>query len=167
MHTPQVTQNCRHGQSVGLACQHRSHNYLPHLATIDLSSNRLAYMQLTRQQPVDGYVDFGVLEKEYDHKIAPALDLLYPSLEGLNLSGNVLKGKFNPNIGHQTHLKWVRLSSNEPLEKIPMEFAYLKNIKQLTELRMENLPRLVEPPAEYQQTGLNQLLTYMRSRLKE
>jgi hypothetical protein len=124
-------------------------------------------MQLTRQQPASDYIDYGSLEKEYDHKIAPALDLLYPALEGLNLSSNILKGKFNPNIGHQTNLKWIKLGDNEPLEKIPMEFAYLKNTRQLTELRMEKLPRLVEPPAEYQQTGLSQLLTYMRSRLRE
>ncbi len=50
-----------------------------------------------------------------------------------------------------------------------MEFAYLKNTKQLTELRMDNLPALVEPPMEYQNSdaGLGHLLTYMRSRLKE
>ncbi len=166
LHT-QVIRNCRHGGSVGQACQHRSHSHLLFLATIDISSNKLSYMQLIRSQPTENELqDFGKLETEYDSKIG-ALDLLYPALEGLNLIGNQLKGKFNPNIGRQTHLKWIRLSNNPDLTGIPMEFAHLKNTKQLTELGMDQLPNLVEPPVEYQNVSLSHLLTYMRSRLKE
>ena len=167
-HQVQINKNCRHGSSEGLACQHRSHTHLAYLSTMDLSANRLTHMQLTRQVAAEvDFTNFGRMETDYDHKIAPALDLLYPSLEGLNLIGNCLEGKFNPNIGHQTHLKWIRLNGNEPLTMIPMEFAFLKNTKQLTELGIKELPNLVEPPAEYQQAGLSHLLTYMRSRLKE
>lgn len=173
-HQKQIIQNCRHHMSMGLACQHRAHTHLPYLAAIDLSNNQLTHMQLTRQQPADKYVNFGQLEKEYDHKITPALDLLYPTLEGLNLSSNNLKDTFNPNVGHQKNLQWIRLNDNRCLEKIPMEFAHLKterhskNTKQqLTLLHMENLPLLVDPPKEYQQVPLSHLLTYMRSRLKE
>ena len=163
----QIVRNCRHGESAGSACQHRSHNHLVSLTTIDLSHNKIPYMQLIRQNPsANEFENFGKWENTYDHKIAPGLDLLYPSLEGLNLTGNCLVGKFNPNIGHQSHLKWIRLSKNKDLTAIPMEFAYLKNTKQLTELGMDDLPNLVEPPVEYQQVSLNHLLTYMRSKLK-
>lgn len=166
-HQMQVLQNCRHGKTVGLACQHRSHAHLPALTTMELSKNRITSLQLIRHSSSDDYTDFGKLENEYDHKIAPVLDLLYPALEGLSLIGNNLEGRFNPNIGHQTHLKWIRLSGNPNLEQVPMEFAYLKNTKQLTELRIDNLPNLTEPPAEYQKVGLSHLLVYMRSRLRE
>ena len=168
VHQTQVSQNCRHGKSVGLACQHRSHTQLLNLKTLHLSNNGIMFMQLIRQPNVDDYVDFGERETEYNHKIAPGLDLLYPALEGLSLNSNNLLGKFNPNIGHQSHLKWIWLNGNHGLQHIPMEFAYLKNSKQLTELRMADLPNLVEPPPEYRDSGkLRQLFTYMRSRLKE
>ncbi len=163
----QINQNCRHGSTVGMACQHRCHLHLPYLTTLDVSYNKLKYIQLIRQQASDNPVDFGAREKNYDSKIAPNLDLLFPALEGLNATHNQLQGRFNPNIGHQAHLKWIRLSDNRNLLEIPMEFAYLKNAKQLTELQMKNLGNLVEPPPEYQDVGLSHLLTYMRSRLKE
>lgn len=166
-HQVQIQQNCRHGSSVGLACQHRSHTHLPNLATLDLSNNGITYMQLVRRHPKDDYINFGEIEKEYDPKVAPVLDLLYPALEGLNLMRNNLLGRFNPNIGHQTHLKWIRLNSNHGLQEIPMEFAFLKNTKHLTQLCIDDLPNLVEPPPEYQQVELSHLLTYMKSRLKE
>ena len=164
-----VVQNCRHGETAGLACQHRSHLRLPNLTTLDLQGNRITYMQLIRhkQNPESEKENVGTLEQEFDHKVAPALDLLYPSLEGLNLSANKLIGKFNPNIGHQSHLKWIKLGKNHDLTAIPMEFANLKNSRQLTQLEMDDLPNLVEPPAEYKGANLNHLLTYMRSRLKE
>ena len=162
-----INQNCRHGSSVGMACQHRNHTYLPYLQTLDVSHNMLKHVQLLRQTAEETPVDFGVREKVYDGKIAPNLDLLYPSLEGLNVTNNQLLGKFNPNIGHQAHLKWIRLSDNRNMSEIPMEFAYLKNTRQLTELQMRNLDNLVEPPPEYKEVGLSHLLTYMRSRLKE
>ena len=117
---------------------------------------------------VDGTCDWNwaETETEYNTQIT-SLDLLYPALEGLELSSNDLVGRFNPNIGHQSHLKWIRLQKNRQLEKIPMEFAYLKGMRQFTELVITDLPNLVDPPREYQSVNLAHLLTYMRSSLKE
>ena len=166
-HQVRITKNCQHSSSVELACLHRSHTHLPYLTTIDLSMNKLTHIQLTRQQPTDDKnVNFGRMETEYNHKIVPAMDLLYPSLQNLYLTGNCLEGKFNPNIGHQYNLKAIQLSSNEPLTYIPMEFSYL-NRKHFTEFKIEDLPNLRDPPPSYQKAKLNHLLTYMRSRVKE
>lgn len=167
-HHTLAIQNCRHKEDAGKACTHRSHNRLPFLTTLVLAQNKLKHLQLIRQpQPEDSQDWLNQVETEYQPKIAPALDLLYPSLEGLNLSSNQLMGMFNPNIGHLTHLKWIHLNGNTDLTGVPMEFAYLKNTKMLTELKISDLPSLMEPPVEYQNVGLNHLLTYMRSRLKE
>lgn len=100
------------------------------------------------------------------HGVA-SLDLLYPLLEGLDLGKNKLEGMFNPNIGYQSHLKSINLSKNHYLEKLPMEFAHLKNSRLFTELSRNDCPNLVEPPKEYQNVSLTHLLAYMRSRLKE
>lgn len=165
-HQIQITQNC---QLDGLACQHRAHTYLPHLVTLVLSNNRLTHMQLIRHQPADKSVNFGDSEKVYDHKIFPTLDLLYPSMKNLYLIRNDLVGTFNPNIGHQKNLEVIHLSDNALLEKIPMEFGYLKKTKKLCEFCMKNLPKLVDPPPEYQKVTvtLHSLLTYMKARLKK
>ena len=166
-HQVQITKNCQHSSSMELVCLHRSHTHLPYLTTIDLSMNKLTHIQLTRQNPTDDKnINFGRMETEYNHKIVPAMDLLYPSLQNLYLTGNCLEGKFNPNIGHQYNLKAIRLSSNEPLTDIPMEFSYL-NRKHFTEFKIEDLPNLRDPPPSYQKAGINHLLTYMRSRVKE
>lgn len=167
--SPQLSlmkQNCRHESSKGLACQHRKHTQLLYLTNLDLSHNNITYMQLVQQQPAEEITDFGETEKKYDKNVT-SLDLLYPVLDNLNLMSNNMLGKFNPNIGHQTHLKSIKLSGNKFLERIPMEFAHLKNTRRLTELDMKDLPSLVDPPIEYRTVGLLNLLTYMRSRLKK
>ena len=161
-------QNCRHVDDAGRSCTHRSHHRLPWVTTLDLSQNKIVHLQLIRQHNPESELELTERkEMEYEAKIAPSLDLLYPALEGLNLTSNSLAGMFNPNIGHQIHLKWIKLSKNYELTEIPMEFAYLKKTKQLSELRIDDLPNLMEPPVEYQKVRLNHLLTYMRSRLKE
>ena len=163
-----AVQNCRHGEDIGKACSHRSHNRLPWLTMLVLAQNKISRLQLIRlPQPESSQEWLEMVETEYQPKIAPSLDLLYPALEGLNMSSNLLIGMFNPNIGHHTHLKWVHLNGNSELTGVPMEFAYLKNTKMLTELKIGDLPSLIEPPVEYQTVGLNHLLTYMRSRLKK
>lgn len=111
----------------GLECQHHLHTNLQYLETIDLSSNQLTNAQLLcNETPFE----------PFSSKIFPPLDLLYPSLEGLNLTGNNLSGEFNPNIGHQMRLKWIRLDGNQLLERIPMEMAHLRKSNQLVELSM-------------------------------
>ena len=163
----QVVKNCRHGKTFGLPCQHRSHLQLPCLTTLNLVGNRIQYFQLIYHLPLDEETqDHGKDESKFQVKVY-SLELLYPALEGLDLMSNNLQEEFNPNIGHQSHLKWIRLSRNHNLLKVPMEFAYLKNTRQFTELSMEDLPNLWEPPKEYQSVSLTHLLTYMRSRLKE
>ena len=167
-HQSLAVANCRHGEDTGRACTHRSHSRLPWLTTLILAQNKIPHLQLIRQAQPEVSLDlFDRVESVYQPKIAPSLDLLYPALEGFNMSNNHLVGMFNPNIGHHTHLKWVHLNGNPDLTGVPMEFAYLKNTKMLTELKISDLPNLIEPPVEYQTVGLNHLLTYMRSRLKE
>ena len=167
-HLDQLNQNCMGLQLEGCLCQHHRHTSLPYLTTLDLSCNKLSHMQLLyHEPPPDALKNFGELENKYDPKVDPAIDLLFPALEELNLAGNQLIGKFNPNIGHQSHLKQIWLDNNTPLEEIPMEFAYLRNTNQFTKLGLHGLPNLTDPPAHYQEVDLQHLLTYMRSRLKE
>ena len=165
----QVVRNCRHGKTFGSPCQHRSHQHLPCLLKLDLFGNDLTHFQLLHHPPLereDEEEDPARKESYYQPGIA-SLDLLYPLLEGLDLGKNKLEGLFNPNIGYQSHLKSINLSKNHSLEKLPMEFAHLKNSRLFTELSRDDCPNLVEPPKEYQDVKLTHLLAYMRSRLKE
>ena len=163
----QVVKNCRHPDTFATPCQHRNHHRLPALTKLSLSSNKLRYLQLVHHSSLtrEGE-DAGQSEVEFNQRIT-SLDLLYPALETLDLTLNNLQGLFNPNIGHQSHLKSIRLDKNYDLERLPMEFAYLKNSRLLTELSRKDLPKLNDPPKEYQDVSLNHLLAYMRSRLKE
>ena len=163
----QVVRNCRHGKTFGQPCQHRSHRNLPCLLKLDLLGNDLTHFQLIHHPPLESErEDPAKKEGYYRHGVA-SLDLLYPLLEGLDLSKNKLEGQFNPNIGYQSHLKSINVSKNHSLEKLPMEFAHLKNSRLFTELSRDDCPNLVEPPKEYQNVSLTHLLAYMRSRLKE
>ena len=133
-----------------------------------LEDNKLKRFQLLKAVLKRNTKDPTEDELEYRQNVS-ALNLLYPSLEGLDLSNNCLVGTFNPNIGRQSQLKWLWLGNNKELEKLPLHVAHLKNFRRLTEIRLKNLPNLVEPPREYQdeKVQVGQLLTYMRSRLKE
>jgi Leucine-rich repeat (LRR) protein len=156
-HQIQKKQHCQHGEFRGLLCQHRNHTQLPYLISIDLSDNKIIHMQL---------VHAGFKENEYIKKLSRQ-SLLYPALEVLNLTNNNLSDKFNPNIGHQMQLKSIKLGKNHDLKRIPMEFGLLKNTNKLTELGMTDLPNLEEPPVLYRNVKVKNLLTYMKSRLKE
>ena len=163
----QVVRNCQHSKTFGLQCQHRSHHNLPCLLKLDLLGNDLTHFQLIHHPPFESeHEDPAKEERRYRHSMA-SLDLLYPLLEGLDLGKNKLEGEFNPNIGYQSHLKSINLSKNHSLEKLPMEFAHLKNSRLFTELSRDDCPNLVEPPKEYQNVSLTHLLAYMRSRLKK
>ena len=153
----------------GKPCQHRNHPRLNHLTSFHLSHNQIKHFQLIHHRPYEQKgEDPGdyPMEKAFQPSLS-SLDLLYPAVENLDLSNNNLQGLFNPNIGHQTHLKSIKLHSNLELERIPFHFSCLKKSKDFTELTMEDLPKLYEPPKEYQMAGLSHVLTYMRSCLKE
>lgn len=154
----------------GKPCQHRNHARLNHLISFNLGYNRIKHFQLIHHRPYEQRKEEDPgehsMEKEFQASLS-SLDLLYPALENLDLSHNDLRGLFNPNIGHQSHLKSIKLHSNSELERIPFQFSCLKKSKDFTELTMTDLPKLYEPPKEYQKAGLSHVLTYMRSCLKE
>ena len=163
----QMLQNCRHQDSMGQECTHRSHSYLPYLTKLKLSGNKMVNLQLIKHHsPAENELD--AIKQLVFISGKSNFDLLYPSLAVLHLASNALIGTFNPNIGHQKKLKQIDLSDNPSLEAIPMEFAYLmkKRRQELNELKLENLPHLVDPPAEYRTESLNHLLGYMKSKLK-
>lgn len=166
-----VTHSCRHGDTFGHPCQHRAHTRLRCINNLHLTKNKLQHLQLIHHKPHDVSSpdnDHGAEEKVYSVNLT-SLDLLYPVLEGLDVSYNDLRGLFNPNIGYQQHLQWIWLNGNDNLEMLPLEFAHLKNTRQFTELQFCDLPRLTDPPQEYRSdtVSLSHLLSYMRSRLKE
>ena len=159
-----VLKSCLHDETFGHPCQHRSHQCLPNLTNLKLSGNRLKHFQILYYQPLD------TGDVEVEAKFVPTnIDLLYPALEALELSSNNLQGEFNPNIGHQSHLKQIQLDTNLKLRKLPIEFAHLRKMRQLTEFKRNDLPEVIDPPQEYlnEQVSVNHLLTYMRSRLKK
>ena len=164
-----IHRKCYHSSDTGI-CLHRSHNSLQYLQTLDLLGNELERLQLIQHAPLKRKTqDVTEDEVTYQQHITP-LSLLYPSLEGLNLSRNQLRGQLNPNVGQLKQLKWLRLSGNHQLERIPLEIAYLKSMRStFTELEMKDLPNLVEPPAEYHNPNMQvgQILVYLRSKLKQ
>ena len=147
-------------------CRHRTHKEMKNLSTIDLSYNMLESFQLMKSPRCDGSSvrDAGSLQRH----IGPSqLDLLYPQLENLRLHSNNLKGCFSHNIGFQSQLKSIALSSNPELEALPMEFAYFKKCTGFTQLSWNDLPKLRDPPPECKGMALRSLLSYMSSRLKK
>ena len=162
-----IRRKCYHDTTTNV-CMHRSHSSLQYLQTAQLSGNNFKRFQLIKCSLKRTTQDPTIDEIVFRQKCG-ALDLLYPSLEGLDLTQNYLEGTFNPNIGRQSQLKWIRLSKNPYLEKLPLQFALLKNSRRLTEIRIDGSPKLIEPPPEYHSTKIQagQLLTYMRSKLKE
>ena len=165
-----MVKNCRKSKNNFQVCTHRSHINLQFLTKFDLSGNELFNLQLIRYHPLETEHDITKKTMEELNYIpdVSSHDLLYPSLEILYLSDNCLTDTFNPNIGHQMKLHQIDLSNNHLLKVIPLEFAYLmKKRKQvLNELKINNLPSLVDPPAEYARAKLNRLLGYLKSKLK-
>lgn len=161
-----VRKQCYH-DNTSPDCIHRSHLQLQYLQTLELQGNKLKRFQLIKCDLKRNTKDPTKDEIEFLPNCS-TLHLLYPSLEGIDLSRNCLVDTFNPNIGRQTQLKWIKLGGNVELKRLPLQLALLKNTRKLTEVNIKNLPNLVEPPRDYQDDiPLSQLLTYMRSRLKE
>lgn len=148
-------------------CQHHNHTKLTDLTSLNLKQNRLTHFQVLYHMPSSKDApNFGAQEDTYQKEVAVS-DLLYPSLENLDLSENRLEGQFNPNIAHLTAIKAIQLNGNEPLQKIPYELGHLKKMKGFTELNISNLPNLVQPPKDIQGHMCQQLLAYLAAGLRQ
>ena len=149
-------------------CTHRLHQRLQNLSTLSLRHNRLTHFQVFYHKiPKAGIPNFGEQEcMEYQSQVT-VTDILYPSLENLDLSHNNLQGLFNPNIAHLTMLKAIELNDNEHLQKIPYELGLLKRRSDFTELNITHLPNLIQPPKSYQDSTLSKVLTFLAAGLKK
>lgn len=164
-----IAQSCVRKEFVDEPCRHRSHAKLADLRSLNLKQNRLTHFQVLYHKPPSKGAptpNFGAEENVYEKQVA-VNDLLYPSLENLDLSHNRLEGVFNPNVAHLTMIKAVQLNDNEPLQKIPHELGLLKKLKGFTELNIKNLPDLVQPPKDIEGHTCQQLLAYLAASLKE
>lgn len=171
-------------------CIHRRHQQLEQLKHLDLSSNCLDKLHLLRKKPsrIEESLSLSIsVQLESVNAASPVTeepwdpeevaspntvvdDLLYPKLQYLDLSNNDLTGRFNPNVGFLRNLQYISLSSNPRLTHLPAELAYLRRrggAMKLTGLSINDLPALQEPPPKYHNIGLNQLMSYFRSQLKE
>ena len=129
---------------IGIRCPHRRHECLQHLSNLKLSNNKLRDMQ---------FVDNS------------SNNLLYPELTSLYLSANELHGDFSSLVKLQSHLFNLDLSDNPQLESIPMELSLLSDV--LCCLKLDNLPRLRDPPKEYHNCHIRELLSYMKQRMEK
>ena len=128
---------------IGNKCPHRTHTSLQHLSNLNLSNNKLLNMNFAA---ADGATS------------------LYPELNVLNLSANELYDTFSPSVKLQSNLFSLDLSGNVQLESIPMELSLLSG--SLFYLKLDNLPNLRDPPKHYHDLAVNDLLSYMRSRME-
>ena len=131
-------------------CCHKTHTSLNNLLYLYLKGNTL-------QQ-------FTFINDSCD---AGERDLRFPELNTLDLSENQLSDQLDANIGLQKHLTTLILSDNPNLKSLPLELSYLNNT--LTNLELDNLPGLKDPPKEYilaASRSPKRLLSYMKSRIK-
>lgn len=164
-----ISQSCVRKEFSDEPCQHRNHAKLADLRSLNLKQNCLTHFQVLYHKPPSKDTpthNFGAEESVYRKQVA-VNELLYPSLENLDLSHNRLEGVFNPNVSHLTMIKAIQLNDNEPLQKIPYELGQLKRLRGFTELNIKNLPDLVQPPKDVQGHMCQQLLTYLAASLKE
>lgn len=152
-----INQNCGHADSATPTCQHRNHTQLPNLTTMDLTGNKIEQLQLIRRHAFGEEANYDKKEEVFCPNITPGIDLLYPALEYLYLAKNNLMCKFNPNIGHQMHLKDIQLRENPNLESLPDEFGFLKN---------KNLSTLSSDIPELKDKKLEEILAKFRLKLK-
>ena len=129
---------------IGSKCPHRNHTSLQHLSNLNLSNNRLFFMQFAA---ANGATSF------------------YPELNVLNLSANELFGTLSPSVKVLGNLFHLDLSDNVRLEAIPMELSSLYG--SLFYLKLGNLPNLRDPPREYHDLPVNNLLSYMKLRMEK
>lgn len=162
-----IKKTCSYDQQAAV-CLHRHHDSLQFLTSLYLTNNGLREINLLKHPLRTDHAHEEEKELEYVAS-SSNFDMLYPALEGLDLTGNQLEGCLNPNFGRQLQLKWIRLSNNEPLEQLPKELAHLKKSNNLNLLEIKNLPKLVQPPPEYHsmEPNVGPILTYLKSLLKK
>ena len=161
-----IKKSCMRKELRMTACEHRNHDRLPNLTSLNVRVNRLSQFQvLAHTLPTKGAPNFGAEEKTY---VEEDFVLLYPSLENLDLSLNHLQGKFNPNVAHLGKIKSIQLRGNEHLQEIPYELGHLKRLRDFTELDLRDLPELVQPPKEVLKDSMcQQILTYLAAGFRE
>ena len=133
-----------------LFCPHKSHRSLESLAYLYLKGNKLRHFSF---------------KSDSDSKMHC---LIYPNLEELNLSNNMLYDQLDSNIGHQKHLNSLILSNNPNLLSLPLELSCLTSLRVL---ELNDLPCLTDPYLrEYQShqsfKELQKLISYMKSAMK-
>ena len=133
-----------------LFCPHKSHKSLESLAYLNLKGNKLRHFSF---------------KSDSNTKMRC---LIYPNLEKLNLSNNMLYDQLDSNIGYQKHLNSLILSNNPNLHSLPLELSCLTTLRQL---ELDNLPCLTDLHLrEYQShqslKELQKLLSYMKSAMK-
>ena len=162
-----IMQTCTYKEFDDQPCSHRHHQRLQNLSSLILSHNQITHFQVFYHKlPHKGTPNFSQEENEYRSTVS-VTDILYPSLENLDLSYNNLQGLFNPNTAHFASIKTIDLSHNENLQKIPYELGLLKKSKDFTLLDISSLPSLIEPPKTYQTADLTSLLTFLAAGLKK
>ena len=129
---------------IGNKCPHRSHTSLQHLSNLNLSNNRMLCMQFAAPNGTTS---------------------LYPELNVLNLSANELFGTLSPSVKLLSNLFHLDLSDNVKLEAIPMELSSLHG--SLFYLKLGNLQSLRDPPKEYHDLSVSNLLSYMKLRMEK
>ena len=133
-------------------CDHKIHTSLKNLTFLDLEGNKLNLFQFSFKSGID--------PKNYS--------LIYPELEYLNLSNNLLCD-LHANIQNQKHLNTLILNGNHNLKSLPFELSHLSDTLSL--LQIDDIPNLTNPYLrEYQShqsaVELVKLFCYMKSALK-
>jgi len=127
----------------GGPCFHKLHLKLEALHTLNLAGNRLTKLSVFSEETGT---------------------LLYPNLQVLDLSSNLLNGEFAPFIELLGKLQSLHLACNIHLNSLSMKLSQLS--KTLFLLDLNYLPNLRDPPVEYQKCPLAKTFSYMKSRLK-
>ena len=129
-------------------CSHKTHTSLKNLSCLYLKAN--CFQQFT-------FID--------DSDVSAETTLRFPELKKLDLSKNQLCDQLDPNVGLQKDLTTLILSDNPNLRSLPLELSNLSN--SLTNLELDNLPGLKDPPKEYiLAASPKRLLSYLKSKIK-
>ena len=131
-------------------CDHKTHTSLMNLTYLSLKENKLKWFLFSFKSDMD--------PKNHN--------LIYPELEYLNLSNNLLHD-LDASIQNQKHLNSLILSGNHNLKSLPLELSHLSDTLSL--LQLDDIPNLTDSYLkEYQsfQSRLPKLLSYMKSAMK-
>ena len=133
-------------------CNHKTHTSLMNLTYLNLKGNKLKWFHFSFKSDMD--------PKNHN--------LIYPELESLDLSNNLLRG-LDTNIQNQKRLNSLILSGNHDLISLPLELSHLSDTLSL--LQLDDIPNLTTSYLrEYQShqspIELVRLLSYMKSAMK-